>query len=66
MVSIRFKDTLSPMAINSDEEWESFVNVALTPNAGFNEHQRSVVANDYGMKLINGEFFWALKLRRCL
>lgn len=66
MGSIRFKDILSPVAINSDEEWANFVNVTIKPNPGFNKHQRNVVANDYGMKLINGEFFWALKLRRCL
>jgi len=53
-------------AYDEHEEWANFVNVTIKPNPGFNKHQRNVVANDYGMKLINGEFFWALKLRRCL
>ncbi len=56
--------TSEPM--DKDTEWSNIILIDLRPNPEFNDHQKMVIANDYGMKLHKGQLSWKVKLRQSL
>jgi len=52
--------------VPADSEWQDRVTIDVLPAARLTEHQRDVVAREYGMKRDGDGWVWRVKMRRCL
>lgn len=55
-----------PRAVSEDELWHSFETADVIPHPKLTEHQQRVVAKDFGMRKIDGDYVWRVSLRQCM
>lgn len=66
MDRVRSEDAPLPADAGGDREWLSKVSLEIIPNPELNEHQKKIVARDFGMRKRDGAWRWNVRLRRCL
>jgi hypothetical protein len=54
------------MGPDLDIEWHTFERVEVTPHPKLNEHQKAVVAHEYGMRRQASHWIWEAEVRQCL
>jgi hypothetical protein len=55
-----------PVEAGEDADWNTEVTLDVVPHPGLNNHQRDVVARDFGMSETEHGPAWRVVLRRCL
>ncbi len=66
MLSATAIDTGCPVELDTDRDWVETVQVDIRPASKLNADQQTVIAKEYGMTLVDGEWLWQVPLRRCL
>lgn len=56
----------SPVNPGTDKEWAGEIDVAVGLSGKLSEHQKAVVAKEYGMTRTKGDWVWHAKVKRCL
>lgn len=56
----------SPQASESDAEWREESVLEVVPHPALNDHQKKVVAREFGMSADGGEPVWRVRIRNCL
>lgn len=59
-------DRPSPQPVANDVEWSTWEHAEVVPHPGLTEHQKFVIAKEFGMKQIHGEYVWQVELRCCV
>jgi hypothetical protein len=49
-----------------DTAWHAFERAEVVPHPKLNEHQKAVVAHEYGMRRQAGQWIWTVDIRQCL
>ncbi len=56
----------SPQPCEQDRQWHQVSVLEVIPHTSLNEHQKQVVARDFGMTSDDGGPIWRVKIRNCL
>lgn len=57
---------LSPQPSDQDRQWHKESVLEVIPHPALNEHQKQVVAREFGMTSDGGQLSWRVKIRNCL
>lgn len=55
-----------PKEAGADCDWQEKEQIDVVPNPHFTLEQQALIAQEYGMKKIDGKYVWRVELRRCL
>lgn len=56
----------SPQPSDQDRQWHKESVLEVIPHSALNDHQKMVVARDFGMTSDGGQPLWKVKIRNCL
>ena len=56
----------SPQLSSQDRQWHKESVLEVIPHTALNDHQKKVVAQDFGMTSDDGQPLWRVKIRNCL
>lgn len=63
---IEVDSSASPVDPEDDRDWHEYETAEVIPNAKFNQHQKAVVAREFGMGKDGSDWIWSERIRRCL
>ena len=63
---IEADSSASPVDSEGDKDWREYETVEIIPNPKLNQHQKAVIAREFGMCKDGGDWIWSERIRRCL
>lgn len=63
---IEADSSASPVDVADDKGWHEYETAEIVPNPKFNQHQKAVVAREFGMRGDGATWIWTERVRRCL
>lgn len=66
ILSVKTINHVAPKKANEDVLWNNRVQITLVPRAELPEPQQNVIALEFGMEKVDGQWIWRNSIRECL